>query len=125
MIATKVGAEMAPDRKGLSHGLHPRAVEDSLRRLQTDRIDLYQSHATTRRRRSKRRSGLRRPDRPGKVRAIGASNFSGAAPGRGAAIGARDGLPRYESLQPHYNLYDRAEYEEELAAALRRERALA
>ena len=50
------------------------------------------------------------------MRAIGASNFSGARLKEALAIAARTGLPRYESLQPHYNLYDRAEYEQDLAA---------
>jgi aryl-alcohol dehydrogenase-like predicted oxidoreductase len=115
VIATKVGSEMAPDRKGLSRAWIARAVEDSLRRLQTDHIDLYQSHYDD-------------PTTPieetlgaygeliaaGKVRVIGASNFTAARLEESLAVGSRDGLPRYESLQPEYNLYDRAGYEAEL-----------
>ena len=117
VLATKVGAEMAPDRKGLKPDYIRRAVEDSLRRLQTDRIELYQSHrddaATPQEETLAAYADL---IRAGKVRAIGASNFSGARLKEALAIAARTGLPRYESLQPHYNLYDRAEYEQDLAA---------
>ncbi|MDJ0388191.1 aldo/keto reductase [Roseomonas sp. E05] len=122
VIATKVGMEMGPDRKGLSAAYIRRAVEDSLRRLQTDVIDLYQSHKDD-------------PDTPleetlgvyaelikaGKVRAIGASNYE--APRLKAALeaSAKHGLPRYESLQPHYNLVERADYEAGLEALCREE----
>src|SRR5687767_14468211 len=106
VIATKVGSEMAPDRKGLSKSYIRSAVEDSLRRLQTDVIDLYQSH----------RDDSDTPQqetleayaeliREGKVRAIGASNFTAARMQEALAISAQHGLPRYESLQPKYNLY--------------------
>jgi aryl-alcohol dehydrogenase-like predicted oxidoreductase len=122
VIATKVGSEMAPDRKGLSKSYIRSAVEDSLRRLQTDVIDLYQSHRDD-------------PDTPqqetleayaelireGKVRAIGASNFTAARMTEALAISAQHGLPRYESLQPKYNLYDRSEYEAELEPLCRKE----
>ncbi len=117
VIATKFGIEMAPGRKGLSRGYMMQAVEESLRRLQTDYIDLYQSHRDD-------------PDTPieetlaayqelikqGKVRAIGASNFT--APRLAAALetSARLGLPRYETLQPQYSLVERGEFEGELEA---------
>jgi aryl-alcohol dehydrogenase-like predicted oxidoreductase len=115
VIATKVGMEMGPDRKGLAKAYILRAVEDSLRRLQTDIIDLYQSH----------RDDPKTPVEEtleayqalieaGKVRFIGASNFG--AERLAAALDAADkkGLPRYESLQPHYNLCERADYERNL-----------
>jgi aryl-alcohol dehydrogenase-like predicted oxidoreductase len=115
VIATKVGSAMAPDRKGLSGAWIRRAVEDSLRRLQTDHIDLYQSHyddpATPIEETLGAYAGL---IAAGKVRALGASNFTAARLGESLAISAREGLPRYESLQPEYNLYDRAGYEAEL-----------
>ncbi len=115
VIATKVGSEMAPDRKGLSKEWITRAVEDSLRRLQTDHIDLYQSHyddpATPIEETLGTYAGL---IAAGKVRVIGASNFTAARLAESLAISARDGLPRYESMQPEYNLYDRAGYEAEL-----------
>jgi aryl-alcohol dehydrogenase-like predicted oxidoreductase len=112
VIATKVGMEMAPDRKGLAGPYIRRAVEDSLRRLQTDFIDLYQSHRDD-------------PETPleetlgayaelmkaGKVRAIGASNYGPARLAEALRLADEKHLPRYESLQPEYNLYDRAGYE--------------
>ena len=117
IIATKVGLEMGPEQKGLSRAYILRAVEDSLRRLQTDYIDLYQSHKDD-------------PDTPlketleayaqlieeGKVRAIGASNYSAERLSQALAVSKEHGLPKYETLQPEYNLYDRAEYEEKLEA---------
>lgn len=115
IIATKVGKEMSPGRKGLSKSYVLRAAEDSLKRLQTDYIDLYQSHADD-------------PETPleetleafgrlieeGKVRAIGASNYSAERLSQALETSGRPGLPAYQSLQPLYNLYDRAEYEAEL-----------
>lgn len=115
VIATKVGMEMGPGRKGLSKDYIMRSAEDSLRRLQTDYIDLYQSHADD-------------PDTPqeetleayarlieqGKVRAVGASNFNAERLSQALRLAEERGLPRYESLQPLYNLYDRAEFEEDL-----------
>ncbi|WP_262272027.1 MULTISPECIES: aldo/keto reductase [Microvirga] len=122
IIATKVGSEMGPDRKGLSRSYIRSAVEDSLGRLQTDYIDLYQSH----------RDDLETPQqetletyaeliREGKVRAIGASNFTAERLTEALAISAERGLPRYESLQNKYNLSDRAEYEADLEPLCRRE----
>jgi aryl-alcohol dehydrogenase-like predicted oxidoreductase len=122
VIATKVGSEMGPDRKGLSKSYIRAAVEASLQRLQTDYIDLYQSH----------RDDLDTPQqetleaygeliREGKVRAVGASNFTAARLKEALAISTEHGLPRYESLQPKYNLHDRAEYESELEPLCRQE----
>jgi aryl-alcohol dehydrogenase-like predicted oxidoreductase len=112
VLATKVGMEMGPGRKGLSKQYITEAVEASLRRLNTDYIDLYQSH-------------LDDADTPieetlevyaqlikqGKVRAIGASNHTAARLEENLEVSSRVGLPSYQSLQPHYNLYDRAEFE--------------
>jgi len=117
VIATKLGIEMGPGKKGLSRAYMMRAVEDSLRRLQTDHIDLYQSHRDD-------------PDTPieetlaayqeliqqGKVRVIGASNFTAPRLAASLETSARLGLPRYETLQPPYNLVDRGEFEGELEA---------
>jgi aryl-alcohol dehydrogenase-like predicted oxidoreductase len=115
VIATKVGWEMGPDQKGLHPSYIRRAVEDSLRRLQTDYIDLYQSH------KDDPTVPVHEPleayaqlIKEGKVRAIGASNFSAARLGEALQASAGHGLPRYETLQPLYNLYDRADFEREL-----------
>jgi aryl-alcohol dehydrogenase-like predicted oxidoreductase len=107
VIATKVGSEMGSDKKGLSRSYILRAVEDSLQRLQTDYIDLYQSHFDD-------------PDTPlketldayaqlikhGKVRAIGASNYSAERLSLALQVSRQHGYPSYQSLQPLYNLYD-------------------
>ena len=115
VIATKVGMEMGRDRKGLSPAYIRRAVEDSLQRLQTDHIDLYQSHtddATT-----PLADTLGAYDgliKAGKVRAIGASNYSAEHFEEALAVSKKNNLPRYESMQPNYNLIDRADFEAKL-----------
>lgn len=114
-VFTKVGAEMAPDREGLKAGYIRASANASLKRLQTDYIDLYQSH---------------RPDpdapheetlqaydlliRAGKVRAIGSSNFTAPMLREAIRISIVKSLPRYESEQPEYNLYSRDSFEGEL-----------
>ena len=111
-LITKVGMPMAPDRKGLSAAWIERAVEDSLRRLQTDYIDVYLSHKfDPETPHEETLAAYQKLIAAGKVRAIGASNFD-AAQLRAAldAAGAK-GLPRYEVLQPEYNLYDRQNYD--------------
>jgi aryl-alcohol dehydrogenase-like predicted oxidoreductase len=115
IIATKVGKPMGEGRKGLKPANMRQAIEDSLRRLQTDHIDLYQSHDDD-------------ADTPladslgtftefiqaGKVTAIGASNFTAARLAEALDVSEAQGLARYESLQPLYNLYYRAVFEDEL-----------
>ncbi|WGF89230.1 aldo/keto reductase [Marinivivus vitaminiproducens] len=124
LLLTKVGMEMGDGGKGLARDYIVRSVENSLRRLQTDYVDLYQSHADD-------------PDvsidepleayerliKEGKVRFIGASNFTAERLGSALDASEAKGLPRYESLQPHYNLYERADFEAALAG-LCRERQL-
>jgi aryl-alcohol dehydrogenase-like predicted oxidoreductase len=115
LIATKVGWEMGPDKKGLKKAYVMKAVEDSLARLQTDHIDLYQSHID---------DADTPVDEPleayaqlikqGKVRAIGASNFGAERLRAALQAGEQRGLPLYQSLQPHYNLCERAGYEQDL-----------
>jgi aryl-alcohol dehydrogenase-like predicted oxidoreductase len=123
IVATKVGMEMGPNDKGLSRAYIRRAVERSLNRLQVDVIDLYQAHQDD-------------PATPldetlgtfaeligeGKVRAIGASNYSAARLAEALAVSKRRGWPRYESLQPHNNLVERAGFEAELEPLCLRER---
>jgi aryl-alcohol dehydrogenase-like predicted oxidoreductase len=115
VLATKVGLEMGPGQKGLRKKRIFEAVDESLQRLQTDYIDLYQSH---------------RPDaetpieqtleayaeliKLGKVRAIGASNYTAEQIDEAMAMSSEKKLPRYESLQPEYNLYERKDYEQNL-----------
>jgi aryl-alcohol dehydrogenase-like predicted oxidoreductase len=112
VIATKVGAEMAADRKGLSKAYILRSAEDSLKRLQTDYIDLYQSHrddAMTPIEETLETYG--QLVRQGKVRAIGASNFDAKRLTDSLTISRQHDFPSYQTLQPNYNLYDRADFE--------------
>lgn len=112
IVATKVGIEMAPGKKGLSRSHILNSVEGSLRRLQTDYIDLYQSHIDDPETPLEETlSTYADLTRQGKVRAIGASNHTAERLAAALEVSKRTGLPRYESLQPIYNLYDRAEYE--------------
>ena len=124
ILATKVRGEMwkGADGQGLSRAHIMRAVEDSLRRLQVETIDLYQCHW---------------PDdgtpieetlrvfneliASGKVRYIGASNFSGAQLADALRVADEKKLPRFATLQPHHNLVHRKEYEAELAGLCERE----
>lgn len=115
VIATKVGKPMGQDKKGLSKAYITKAVEDSLKRLQTDCIDLYQSHdddkETPLAETLDAFTGL---IRQGKVRAIGASNYSGARLAEALQTSKTNGFARYETLQPEYNLYSREGYEKDL-----------
>ena len=125
IIATKVGKEMGPDKKGLSRSYIFQAVEESLRRLQTDYIDLYQSHEDdTQTPLEETLDAFDRLIQDGKVRAIGASNFSAKRLAEALQVSEQYGYPRYQSLQPLFNLYDRADYEKDLEP-LCREKGLA
>jgi len=117
VIATKVGSW--PERPGLSRANITTAVEESLRRLQTDRIDLYYAHRDDPE--TAQEETLDAFDslvRAGKVRAIGASNFTAERLRSALEISDRDGLTRYVALQPHYNLLERADFETSLAPLL-------
>jgi aryl-alcohol dehydrogenase-like predicted oxidoreductase len=115
IIATKVGKEMGPNKKGLSKSYIFQAVEESLQRLQTDYIDLYQSHDDdTQTPMEETLEAFGRLIKEGKIRAIGASNFSAKRLAVALQVSEQHGYPRYQSLQPLYNLYDRADYEKEL-----------
>lgn len=123
LVATKVGSDMGkhPGKKVLKKNYILEAVEDSLRRLQTDYIDLYQSHYDD-------------PDTPvaetleayaqliqdGKVRYIGASNFSAEKLAASLDAAAAMHYPAYQSIQPGYNLYDRTGYENELESLVQK-----
>ena len=112
LIATKVGMEMAPDSNGLSRNHIEHSITGSLSRLRTGSVDLYQSHADD------PSVPIDQPLRTyarlmgdGKIRAIGASNFSAERLSEALRASAEQGLPRYESMQPRYNLLDRDAYE--------------
>ena len=122
VLATKVGEDMGSGR-GLKKSDIIREAENSLLRLQTDRIDIYQTHFD---------DSVTAPEETlqayaqliahGKVRAIGASNISAARLKNSLDASKRLGIPRYESLQPLYNLYDRKEFEQNYAALCASER---
>ena len=115
ILATKLGKPMAPDKKGLSRKYMFEAVEDSLQRLQTDYIDLYQSHEddldTSLEETMEAFNDL---VKQGKVRALGASNYTADRLDAANKVSQIYGYARYESLQPLYNLVERKEYEGEL-----------
>lgn len=112
VLITKVGAPMGPERSGLSAARIMSAAEDSLRRLQTDHIDLYFSHYPDAQTPVEETLGAyEKLIRQGKVRVIGASNHDAAQLRTALKTAGDAGLPRYEVLQPEYNLYDRANYE--------------
>ncbi len=123
ILATKVRGNMGegPDDEGLSPGHIIRAVENSLRRLGTDYIDLYQAHWPD------GNIGIEETLRSfdglvkaGKVRYFGASNYAAWELMQSLWASDKNGLKRYDSLQPHYNLVHRAEFERELAAVCRK-----
>jgi aryl-alcohol dehydrogenase-like predicted oxidoreductase len=115
IIATKVGMEMGDDKKGLAKSYILRSAEDSLKRLQTDYIDLYQAHIDdSQTPLEETLSAFAQLIEQGKVRAIGASNYNAERLDQSLEVSQQLKIPRYESLQPLYNLYDRAEFEEKL-----------
>jgi len=115
VIATKVGYAMSPEKKGLSAKYILQEVEESLKRLQTGYIDLYQTHA----------DDLETPIeetleayatliKQGKVRVIGTSNMKADRITQSLECSAKLAIPAYQSIQPEYNLYSRQQYETEL-----------
>jgi aryl-alcohol dehydrogenase-like predicted oxidoreductase len=115
VVITKVGSDMGQGRKDLSAAYIEKAVEDSLRRLQIEAIDLYLSHwpdPTTPY--EETLGAYDRLIKAGKVRAIGASNLDAGQLRAALDMAKLRGLPRYEVLQPEYNLYDRASYDGKL-----------
>jgi len=112
VLATKVGMDMGEGKTGLAPAYIRQSVEDSLKRLQTDYIDLYQAHRDDSD--TPLQETLATFDaliKEGKVRAIGASNYSADRLAEALKISEEQGLSRYETLQPEYNLYDRQDYE--------------
>jgi len=122
VIATKVGSDMGQGHKVLRRDYILQAAEASLRRLQVDCIDLYQSHWDDEK--TPFEETLAAYDqllRQGKVKAIGASNLTAARLSQALEVSKARALPRYTTLQPHYNLYERASFEGELQALCVRE----
>jgi aryl-alcohol dehydrogenase-like predicted oxidoreductase len=115
IMATKLGIDMGGGKKGLKPAYIERAVEDSLRRLQTDYIDLYQAHKDDEETPLEETlAAFDKLVRQGKVRHIGASNYSGARLAEALETSKENGLVSYVSLQPKYNLVEREEFETDL-----------
>ncbi len=122
VIATKVGSDMGQGHKVLRKDYILRAAEASLRRLQVECIDLYQSHWDDENTLLEETLGAyEQLIRQGKVRAIGASNLSAARLAQAVEVSKTHRLPHYQTLQPQYNLYDRDSFEGELQALCVRE----
>ena len=122
VIATKVGADMGQGGRCLRRDYILRAADESLRRLQVESIDLYQSHWDDEKTPfDETLDAYARLIRQGKVKAIGASNLTGARLAEALDVSAREGLPRYDTLQPPYNLYDRETFEGDLRELCMRE----
>jgi aryl-alcohol dehydrogenase-like predicted oxidoreductase len=122
IVATKVGSDMGQGHKVLRKDYILQAAEASLRRLQVDCIDLYQSHWDDENTPLEETLGAYdQLLRQGKVKAIGASNYSAARLAQAFEVSRTYGLPRYQTLQPLYNLYDRDSFEGELQALCVRE----
>ena len=120
IIGTKVG--MLEPLSGLSANTIPVAAEQSLGRLQTDRIDLYYAHKDDPKTPLEETLGaFDTLVREGKVRYIAASNYTAPRLAEALDVSKRGGFARFVALQPHYNLMERKEYEGELAEVVRRE----
>ena len=123
LIATKSGLDMGNSRKGLSRKHILQSADESLARLQTDYIDLYQSHTEDKETPlDETLEAYAELVKAGKVRVIGASNFQPATLQAALKISREKNLPRYESLQPEYNLYVRNKFEGELESMCRENR---
>jgi aryl-alcohol dehydrogenase-like predicted oxidoreductase len=120
LIATKSGLDMGNGHKGLSKKHILQSADESLARLQTDHIDLYQSHTEDKETPlDETLETYAELIKAGKVRVIGASNFQPATLQAALKISRQKSLPRYESLQPEYNLYVRNKFEGELETVCR------
>jgi aryl-alcohol dehydrogenase-like predicted oxidoreductase len=121
VIATKVGMKMPSGTQGLSRAYILASADNSLKRLKTDYIDLYQAHIDDQTVPLEETLGaFDELIKQGKVREIGASNYSGPRLAEALETSKKSGLPEYVSLQPLYNLYDRSDYEENLEPVCRK-----
>ncbi|MGL4685581.1 MAG: aldo/keto reductase [Commensalibacter sp.] len=115
LIFSKVGADMGGNHKGLSKRWIIQAVEDSLRRLQIDVIDLYQSHwPDPQTSYEETLSAYDQLLKEGKIRAIGASNLNAQQLSDSLTVAKNNNLPAYQTLQPEYNLYDHEQFDKNL-----------
>lgn len=115
IIITKLGKPMGEGKQGLAPRYMTEAMDASLRRLRTDYVDVYMAHEDdTKVPLEDALGGFSRLIEQGKTRSIGASNYSAARFAQALAVSAKAGLPRYEVLQPEYNLYDRQGFEDGL-----------
>ena len=122
VLITKVGSEFSPEKKGLSERWILQAVEDSLRRLKTDHIDVYLSHWPDASVPYEQTLGAYdKLLKAGKVRAVGASNLDAAQLAESLKVSAGKSLPRYAVLQPEYNLYARESFEGPLQELVQKE----
>lgn len=122
ILATKVGMEMAPGKSGLRKDYIRKSIDDSLMRLKTDYVDLYQSHKDDETTPVEETLGAYADlVKQGKVRFIGASNYTAPRLKESLQVSADKKIPRYESLQPHYNLLEREDFETNLAPLCARE----
>jgi aryl-alcohol dehydrogenase-like predicted oxidoreductase len=122
LIATKLGVEVVPGEQGLSKAYMQKAVDRSLARLKTDYIDLYQAHKDDAEAPLEETlDAFAELIKAGKVRVIGASNYKADRLKKALRVSGEKQLPRYETLQPWYNLYDRFDFEGELADLCKRE----
>lgn len=122
IVATKVGMDMGDGKKGLSKSHILRSAEDSLRRLRTDYIDLFQSHIDDLDTPLEETLGAYAElIQQGKVRAIGASNHKAERLTAALETSRKSGLPAYQTLQPNYSLIERAEYESNLEPVCKKE----
>jgi aryl-alcohol dehydrogenase-like predicted oxidoreductase len=122
VLATKVG--MLSTRPGLSAANIEAAVNDSLKRLKTDYIDVYFSHLDDAKTPLLDTLGAyQKLIAAGKIRVIGASNYTGERLEEALKVSAKEGIPGYQVLQPEYNLYDRAGYETDLEPVVKAHKA--
>lgn len=123
LIATKVGGEITETKKGLKPDYIKRAVEESLTRLQTDHIDLYQSHYDDLNTPvSETMTAFNELVEEGKVRYIGTSNLSADRIKESNQFARDENMVEYVSIQPHYNLYERQRFEDEYLPLIEEEK---